>query len=154
MDKTVVEKFASYISNDDGWGRCETDQICYYYQTHPEFTIHILESENMPDYRKTEKWVPNCPDESVGRSPVHLKYNTTTIKKYYLIDLDGFRYQIIEPELKSLGDSRNYYYVKDSIRYYLARFLFSRSRYNREGFPKFLKRGPCPIHLVNNKEDI
>ena len=85
------------------------------------FQIEIGETQSQGDF--AEEWTRVFPDRHTSSYPVYLKVGGVGLKELTFVACDGGRFFMPLPEIKPCGDSRRFFYYRDSLRVKVAEVI-------------------------------
>lgn len=144
IDASPIERLKVYLADTEKWTYTDDEGVTiFHYETFPEFTISLLESEQ----GFSEPWVEGFPDPSVWRYVLRCKYYGTKIHEHIAVSLDGGRILEVIPFQRAVeltpDNFRFYYYFKEETIEYLlhqmVRTVYPQNQrfYNGEPFNLF-----------------
>lgn len=159
IDLSPLQRFQIFINDVSGWVREQqmTGNTAWYYEAFPEY---VLEYKEMSPEKYDEKWTRKFPDQNAFRYLLRLKYNTTTIKEYIFVAVDGGRYIVASPERKAVcEDSEIVYFIVEGSDKYIITMLIATleseySNYCREVLDKsFFKRAGIMVFKSEKEQN-
>lgn len=121
LDISDKERVHQYLKFSENWESIDGNKSYYYSK---DTKIKIITAWDTAIERTKEYYCYSQLDEKPGWFDIHVKSGGTTIVKTLGVYMDGL--SVAVPEMYLWGSSPFYYYVKDSFRYRLTRFFYSK----------------------------
>lgn len=120
IDASPIERLKVYLADTERWTYTDEEGVTiFHYETFPEFTISLLDSEQ----GFSEPWTEGFPDPTVYRYILRCKYYGTKLYERITVSLDGGRMMEVVPSQRAveLGEDkfRFYYFFKEGTIEYL-----------------------------------
>ncbi len=125
LEQTPLERCKQYLADPEGWGR--NFEFIQYYKQFPEFTIKVIEDE---DVYSDQEWARTCSREIDYRYELPnfanltgIFYHQTLLYEIIVVIFDNQDKMMVAPHWKFVGKGRFYFYIKDSIDYSYQKYL-------------------------------
>lgn len=142
IDKTIIEKFKTYLRDYKHWMSIDGRQS-WYYEFAPEYKLETEDDKNSTAYEYyCFSQLHHCPSYST----IKLMYHTTIMYETKLIHLDGGKLTTAIPTSHIFGFVPYYYYISDSIEYLLDCFYGNKASddmYTRVAYDNWDQCVPC-----------
>ncbi len=134
LTKPPLEYIYDRLHNKVEWITYENG---YYNVYRPEYTMETFSCDDNLD---EEFYAHAMPNEKTSYDELNIKYQTTILKSYQIVTLDGGRLQIPTPLIKYICNNKYCYryYLYESNRYRLLQFLYDpQNDESRYAFSRF-----------------
>lgn len=130
LNKSPMERFERYITITNDWICREPDrpskdrikELVFHYKPFPEFTICMDYFGKISPF----EWELEFKGE-LSQYLLRLKFHSTELERFSVLRDDWANYQTVIPEMIFLDredtDFRSYYFVKDSVEFYLNKII-------------------------------